>query len=289
MRYLLSGFLILVVFYVAACAQTQVSPVAEQLSRGQVIYEQGCATAACHGTNGEGIRSENGFRAWPLVGKEFQRRNPTAQVIFDVVRSGGESSLRALTDQEIYDSIAYELSLNEVEFDEPLDTQNATDLSSGSAAGKPKPGSLFPPPSNAKLISTWPVSSLQGTPGLPISAENSDLRIRLTQIALAASIGEKVPTAGGSYVLVVFTLEILANQPIEVGPQHLALVSEDEQVLEPLEIGLDYPVARFYSQTIQPEHGTAALAIFALPESAKIGHMQYSLPPGQTLDLGITQ
>jgi mono/diheme cytochrome c family protein len=289
MRYLLSGFLILVVFYVAACAQTQVSPVADQLSRGQVIYEQGCATAACHGTNGEGIRSENGFRAWPLVGKEFQRRNPTAQVIFDVVRSGGESSLRALTDQEIYDSIAYELSLNEVEFDEPLDSQNATDLSSGAAAGKLEPGSLFPPPGNAKLISTWPVSSLQGTPGLPISAENSDLRIRLTQIALAASIGKKVPPAGGSYVLVVFTLEVLADQPIEVGPKHLALVSKDKQVLEPLEIGLDYPVARFYSQTIQPEHGTAALAIFALPETTKIRYLRYNLPAGQQLVLDMAQ
>ena len=286
MRYFLSGFLILVVFFVTACAQTPASPVADQLSRGQAIYEEDCATEACHGANGEGIRGENGFRVWPLVGEDFQRRNPSAQVIFDVVRSGGESSLRALTDQQIYDSIAYELSLNEIEFNEPLDSQNAPGLPSGVAAGKPEPGSLFPPPGNASLISKWPMSS---APTLPISAENSYLRLRLTQIALATSIGERVPPDIGNYVLAVFTLEDLADHPLDVGPQHLNLVTEDGQTLEPLEIGLDYPVARFYSQTIQPEHGTAALAIFALSGNTKIGHMQYNLPPRQTLVLDITQ
>jgi hypothetical protein len=124
---------------------------------------------------------------------------------------------------------------------------------------------------------------------LPISAENSDLRIRLTQLALAASIGEKVPPDKGSYVLAVLTLEDLADHPLEVGPQSLRLVTEDGQTLKPLEIGLDYPVARFYSQTIQPEHGTAALAIFALPENTKIGHMQYNLPAGQQLVLDMSQ
>ena len=158
MRYFLSGFLILFVFFVTACTQTPVSPVADQLSRGQAIYEQGCATEACHGANGEGIRGENGFRVWPLVGEDFQRRNPSAQVIFDVVRSGGESSLRALTDQQIYDSIAYELSLNEIEFNEPLVSQNAPEITSGIAAEMLEPGSLFPPPGNAELI-TWPMKS----------------------------------------------------------------------------------------------------------------------------------
>jgi hypothetical protein len=115
------------------------------------------------------------------------------------------------------------------------------------------------------------------------------MRIRLTQIALAASIGETVPLAGESYVLMVFTLEVLADQPLEVGPQHLRLTTEDGQMLEPLEIGLDYPVARFYPQTIQPEHGTAAQAIFALPETAQISHLLYILPGGQQLILEIAQ
>jgi hypothetical protein len=224
-----------------------------------------------------------------VVPPEFQRRNPTAQVIFDVVRSGGESSLRALTDQQVYDSIAYELSLNEVEFNEPLDSQNAPVLSSGAAAEAPEPGDLFPPPGNAMLISTWPVASLQKATTLPIAAENSDLRIRLTQIALAASIRETVPPPGESFVLMVFSLEVLADQPLEVSPQYLRLAAEEGQMLEPLEIGLAYPVARFYPQTIQPEHGTAALAIFALPETAQISHLLYILPGGQQLILEIAQ
>jgi mono/diheme cytochrome c family protein len=276
---LLSGFLLFAILSLAACAPTPASPVAEQLSQGQVIYQQGCATEACHGTNGEGIRSGDGFRAWPLVGEEFQRRNPTAQVIFDVVRSGGESSLRALNDQQVYDAIAYELSLNGVELSDPLDSNSAPLLSSGAAAGSQEPGSLFPPPGIARLISAW------SPPTLPVTAQGSDLRIRLTQIALAASIGERVPPAEGSYVLIVLTFEVLAAQPLEVGPQHLRLVTEAGQMFEPQEIGLAYPVARFYPQTIQPEHGTAALAIFVLPQAAQISHLLYMLPGRQQVIL----
>ena len=278
----LSGFLVFIILLAVSCTTTPASSVADQLSRGQAIYEQGCATAACHGINGEGIRSGNGFRVWPLVGEDFQRRNPTAQVIFDVVRSGGEPSLRELTDQRIYDAIAYELSLNDVELPEPLDSQNAPVSSSGTA-GAPEPGRLFPPPGNARLISTW------FAPALPISMENSVLRIRLTQAALAASIGDTVPPARESYILMVFTLEVLADHPLEVGPQYLRLVTKDGQMLEPLEIGLDYPVARFYHQNIRPEHGTAALAIFALPETAQISHLLYRPPTGQQLVLKMPQ
>lgn len=282
MRIVLLGFFIFVILTGISCSPSQTSPVAEQLARGKEIYEEGCATENCHGTQGEGIPSENGFRAWPLVGEDFQRRNPTAQVIFDVVRSGGERSLRALTDQQVYDSIAYELSLNEVGFSEPLGSQNAAETTSGKTVGKPEPGKLFPPPGNAELVSDWPGSSV---PALPIQAENSDLRMRLTQMAMAVSIGEKAPPDGGSYFLVVFTLEDLADHPLEVGPRYLRLVTEDGQNLEPFEVGLNYPVARFYAQTIQPEHGTAALAIFALPENAEIGFMRYNLPDGPQLVL----
>ena len=285
MRNFLPGFLILLIFYLASCTQAQASPVSDQLSRGKVIYDKGCATEACHGASGEGIRSENGFRAWPLVGKDFQRRNPTAQVIFDVVRSGGERSLRALTDQQIYDSIAYELSLNDVNFSEPLNSQNALAITSGLAVEKPNPGSLFPPPGNAELVSPWPLTSVST---LPIQAENNDLRMRLTQIALAASIGNKETLDGGYYLLMVFTLEALADQPLEVGPQYLRLVTEDGELLAPLEIGLNYPVARFYAQTIQPDHGTAALAIFALLDINEIGYLQYNLLDGQQLILDLS-
>jgi hypothetical protein len=266
-------------FSAVSCAPRPASLVASQLARGQIIYQQGCATQACHGLEGEGIRGGAGFRAWPLVGEQFQRRNPTAQVVFDVVRSGGEASLRLLTDQQIYDAVAYELSLNGVRFSEVIDSQNAPHISSGEFAGLPGTGSLFPPPGNASLVTGW------DAPALPVSAENSDLRLRLTQIARAESIAQASPSAAVSYLIVVVTFEDLAGRPLDVEPQHLGLLAQDGQVLAPLEIGLDYPVARFYPQTIQPGHGTAITAIFALPGTAKMGSLSYTLPSGQRLVL----
>lgn len=284
MRYLLVGFLFLVILLSVSCSPSVTSPVSDQLIRGQAIYEKGCATENCHGAQGEGIPSENGFRAWSLVGEDFQRRNPTAQVVFDVVRSGGESSLRALTDQEVYDSIAYELSLNGVEFTDPLDSQNAPSLVSGVAANVPEPGELFPPPGNAKLISTC-----EDIPPLPLITENNNLRMRLTQIALAASIGGKAAPSGGNYVLMILTFEDLTDDSLEVGPEQLKLVIAEWQTLEPQEIGLAYPVDRFHSQTIQPEHGTAAWVAFALPEVAAMDHLLYTLNDGEQLILALTQ
>jgi len=285
MRYLL----LFIVLLVVSCGPSTTSPVADQLARGQVIYEEGCDIEACHGTDGKGIPGEDGFRVWPLVGEDFQRRNPTAQVVFDVVRSGGESSLRALTDEEVYDSIAYELSLNGVQLSEPLDSQNAPTLISGPAAEVPDPGSLFPPPGNAELLSPWPATFPQRTLSLPISADNDNLRMRVTQLALAAFVGTRQPSNGGYFVFVVLTLEDLTNDPLEVGPDHLSLVTADGQTLTPQDIGLAYPVARFYTQTIQPEHGTAALAIFDLPEGAEMNYLLYTLPKGEQLILELTQ
>ncbi len=82
-------------------AEPSLAAVGDQLTRGARLYALGCATAKCHGTHGEGVRSGQAFRVWPLVGPDFQVRNPNAQVIFDVVRSGSEQSLRAMTDQQI--------------------------------------------------------------------------------------------------------------------------------------------------------------------------------------------
>ncbi|OGO33349.1 MAG: hypothetical protein A2Z16_10545 [Chloroflexi bacterium RBG_16_54_18] len=282
MRIFLTEFLFIAFLGLAACRPILTSPGSEQRLRGKEIYERGCATDSCHGNNSEGIRIGSEFRDWPLVGKVFQQRNPTAQVIFDVVRSGGEKSLRALTDQQVYDAIAYELSLNDKEFDNLLDSQNAPVTSSGEAAGKPESGSLFPPPGNARLIAGW------HAPTLPINVENTDLRIRLTQIAKASTIGQNIAPTGGSFVLVVFTLEVISDHPLEVGPQHLRLVTDEGRELEPKEIGINYPVARFYQQVIQPDYGTSALAIFALPESANLGCFKYALPIGQPIIMKLT-
>jgi hypothetical protein len=277
MRIALPVIIVSIAILAASCSREGPSDQEKQLARGQAIYEQGCATSTCHGVHGEGILDDNAFRVWPLVGEQFQRRNPTAQVIFDVVRSGRESSLRAFTDQEIYDAIAYELSLNGVSISALLTSQNAPTTYSGSSVETPQSGSLFPPPGNVQLIASWLALTL------PVCAEDGELRLCVTQMALVDSIGINKLSSGGQYVLIVSTMEVLADQPLEVGPQFLRLVSKDGLKLEPLEINLDYPVTRFSDQIIQSEHGTAFLGIFALPESSEIGYLHYTTPARQPL------
>jgi hypothetical protein len=72
MRLILSGFLFLIIIRVASCQLSSTSPVVDQLSRGQEIYQQERATETRHGERGEGIRSSDGFLSWPLVGEDFQ-------------------------------------------------------------------------------------------------------------------------------------------------------------------------------------------------------------------------
>jgi len=271
--------LLLTAIAASACAPAGQSPVQDQLARGQPIYEQGCATEQCHGLNGEGIPRGSGFQAWPLVGADFQRRNPSAQVIFDVVRSGGEPSLRALSDQQIYDAIAYEMSLNEASPSMPVVAGNAATLPTGSEAPGAAAGELFPPPGNAELMPfALPLT-------LPLAAETAEVRMRVTQVARTAAIGQSVPPGGGTYLLVVITVEDLTDGPLEVGPQHLTLVGTDGQSYPPLDMGLAYPVDRFRSQTIEPEHGTAGLAVFGVPEAESPAQLLYTLPSGPELVL----
>jgi hypothetical protein len=264
---------------VVSCAPSFASPVEAQLERGKSIYEQGCATEACHGTKGEGIASETGFKAWPTVGDDFQRRNPTAQVVFDVVRSGGERSLRALTDQQVYDSIAYELSLNGVTLAESIEADNAFLVSSGEAATAPQPGELYPPPGNATVLSGW------SPPRVPAEASEDELRMRVTQIASAESVGRTQAPEGTRFVFFVLTFEALGDGPIDVGPEGLRLRTESGQSLEPQDIGLNYPVDRFHAQSIEPHYGTAAVTIFAAPENDPIHELVYTLPSGEGLVL----
>jgi mono/diheme cytochrome c family protein len=273
------GLLLLAIVSATACAPAGRSTVEDQLARGRPIYEKGCATEKCHGVNGEGIPRGSGFQAWPLVGAEFQGRNPTAQVIFDVVRSGGEPSLRALSDQQIYDAIAYEMSLNEAAPSMPIVADNAATLPTGSAAGVAGAGELFPPPGNAALMSFTPSLTL------PLAAENTEVRLRVTQVARTAAIGQSAPPAGATYLLVVITVEDLMNEPLEVGPVHLSLVGADGASYRPLEVGLAYPVDRFRAQTIEPDHGTAGVAVFAVPESESPVHLRYTSSSGPDLVL----
>ena len=123
-----------IVLLMAGCASSangRPVSVESQLTSGAPIYTQTCATSKCHGTQGEGIRSASGFKVWPLVGEDFQTRHPNAQIAFDVIRSGGERNLLALTDQQIYDAIAYELDQNQIALDVPLTADNAYGIFGG--------------------------------------------------------------------------------------------------------------------------------------------------------------
>jgi len=282
MRIVLTLIIVSAAILVASCGQGVPSNMEDQLTRGQAIYEQGCATSTCHGVHGEGIKNGNDFRAWPLVGEAFQVRNPTAQVIFDVVRSGGEPSLRKLTDQEIFDSIAYELSLNGVPFSALLTARNAPATYSGTSVQAPGSGTLFPPPRNTTLVTDW------SAPTLPVCGENGDLRWCVTQMALTESLGGRTPAKGSRFILIVSNLAVLSTPSLEVKPSDFRLASEDGQQFEPLQIKLDYPVAGFFPLTIQPEHSISGMSIFALPETSKIANLHYAPSDEQPVIVELT-
>jgi len=246
----------------AACGQQAsgpepAQPVGDQLARGAPIYAQSCATAQCHGTDGEGLRDGERFRVWPLVGSEFQARNPSAQVVYDIARSGPEQELRALTDQEIYDAVAYELSLNGASPNGTLTAGNAAGTPSGAGVALPAPGTLYPPANNATLLAG-------GGLALPAEAESGGVALRVTQAAAAGQIAGQSAPGGGHYLVLVFSLDTLAAGPLEVSPAGLRLLTAAGDELSPVNLRLDYPVAAFRQQTIEPTHGTSGHAVFAL-------------------------
>src|SRR5713226_9512709 len=206
------------VLIAAACAVGVVAPtpdtVASQIARGQPLYAQNCATAKCHGVQGQGISSGNSFQVWPLVGAEFQARNPNAQVVFDVVRSGSEQTLRALTDQQIYDAIAYEWVQNGAQLVAPLTGRNAAITATGRATIQASSAALFPPPGNAS-----PSQSYAGRTG---TASNY-LAWRVDQIVQASAIGGHAPATGGTFLIAVLAFATDTRQPLVVGPEFLRL------------------------------------------------------------------
>ncbi|GAC1340210.1 MAG: hypothetical protein NVSMB29_08760 [Candidatus Dormibacteria bacterium] len=112
---------------------------AAQATVGGPIYQHECLN--CHGPAGAGVPGKNE----PSDGTLFQQRNPTALVIFDVVRSGREKHLRALTDDQIWQSIAAELARQGVDLgDQPLSAANAATVRTGPAA-QLNPRIFFPP------------------------------------------------------------------------------------------------------------------------------------------------
>ena len=250
--------------------------VESQLASGAPIYAQTCATSTCHGTQGEGIRSGSSFSAWPLVGEEFQSRHPNAQIVFDVIRSGGEPNLRALADQQIYDAIAYQLTENQVTLASPLTADNAFTTYGGAMSGEAQ-GGLFPPSANA-VITSPPL-----TRDLPIAAENDRLRLQVDQVAQASAIGN----ANGVFLILVILFNDLDDEPITVSPDHLSLSTPGGEPLEPQPIDIQSAIEKFQARTIEPEHGTVGLVVFSLTAPDQFSQLIYDDGAGQRLILAL--
>jgi hypothetical protein len=262
-------------FFLIACGQTaKPITVESQLASGAPIYAQTCATSTCHGTQGEGIKSGNSFKVWPLVGDEFQSRHPNAQIVFDVIRSGGERNLLALTDQQIYDSIAYELRQNQVTLESPLTADNAHETFGGKMSGEAQ-GGLFPPSDNAILI------DLPLTRNLPFAAQNERLRLQLDQIAQASAIGNNK----GTFLIVVIVFSDLDDQPITLSPDHLKLSTPSGELLEPQAINIHSAIEKFHERTIKPQHGTVGLVVFTLSTPEDFDQLIYDDGVGDRIAL----
>lgn len=261
-------------------ATTSPTPISveSQLASGAPIYMQTCATSSCHGTNGEGIRSDNGFSVWPLVGADFQARHPNAEIVFDVVRSGGEPNLRALTDQQIYDSIAYELNQNQIPLTAPLTVENAYTTFGGQMSGSNVDG--FYPPLGSYEPAVTPLHAK-----LPLSTEDGDLRIQVDQIAAASAIRDINPPANGVFLMVVIVVTVKGQEPITVGPEYLSLATPDGDILSPQMIDPHTAIETFHTQTIKPEYGTSALVVFSIPAPDQFERLIYSDEGGNQMEL----
>ena len=254
------------IFIMVACPDTQKTTssasdvprsVKSQLESGAPIYMQTCATTACHGTQGEGIHSGDGFKAWPLVGDEFQSRHPNAQVVFDVIRSGGERNLLALTDQQVYDAIAYQLQQNQITLDSPLTTENAFTTYGGAMSGEAQ-GGLFPPSDNTVII------RIPHTRHLPFAIQNEKLRLQVDQFAQTTAVGNVKSPDGGAFLILVLVFNDLDDQPIIISPDHLKLSTPNGEHLKPQSINIHSAIEKFHEQTIKPHHGTVGLVVFTL-------------------------
>jgi mono/diheme cytochrome c family protein len=279
----LAVFCLFVLVSCARSANSTLAPatVGSQLTAGAPIYTQTCATSSCHGTQGQGIRSGSNFSAWPLVGAEFQARNPNAQVIFDVVRSGDEPNLRALTDQQIYDAIAYELNQNQIQMESPLTAANATLVFGGAMSGSAFNG-LYPPVADVVIAGASPVRSL------PLAAQNGRLSLQLDQLAQASAIGNARPAAGSSFVMMVIELTDLTEAPISVSPDYFKLSTPGGDSLLPQSIEPHSAIEAFHPRTISPQHGVTALIIFSFPASQQFNQLIYNDQVGNPLTLDLT-
>lgn len=227
--------------------------VESQLESGALIYRKTCATNTCHGTQGQGLRSGDDFKIWPLVGDEFQLRHPNAQIVFDVIRSGSEKNLLALTDQQVYDAIAYQLDQNRIVLQSPLTADNAYSTYGGKMSGNAKAG-IYPLSDNVQLYETI------HTTDLPIVAGSKRLRIQVDQLAQAVAIGNNK----GNFLVLVLVFNVQGSEQITLTPEYLSLSTPGGELLNPQSINIHAAIERFHEQTIRPGYGTVGLVVFTL-------------------------
>ena len=212
------------------------------------------------------------------MGEEFQSRPPNAEIVFEVIRSGNERNLLALTDQQVYDAMAYQLKQNQITLKSPLTAENAFKTFGGSMLGQAQ-GGLFPSSDNATLI------DMPSTRELPISAQSDKLRLQLDQFAVASAIGKTKLPDGGVFLIVVFVLTDLDQAPITVNPAHLRLSIPGGDHLQPQSINIHAAIEQFHEQTIRPRHGTAALVVFALSAPDGFDQLIYDDDAGACITL----
>ncbi|MDR3572751.1 MAG: DUF4352 domain-containing protein [Anaerolineaceae bacterium] len=267
-----------------ACAE-QASPTPEPMTfdkqavLGRPIYFQNCATTLCHGTDSKGILKGSSYLVAPLIGSQFIERNPNTQVMFDVVRSRNEPNLLALTDEQVYQAIAFDLTLNQMQPKQAITSQNAQALPPG---GSQKTGQLFPPVSDIKLLSTT------SGPTLPKTASNNTLALRVDQLAFTGSVGTYTPTrAGGTFVIVVLSIKNLTDKAVNVDPKFLSLTDTNGNKHNPQSLNFVYPVVRLHSQQVQPQNSYSGYAIFGLAQATSYRSLIYDNGSGSPLSIDL--
>jgi hypothetical protein len=268
----ITALALLILIMTGACTE-KASPTPEPMTfdkqavLGRPIYYQNCATTLCHGTDSKGIPKGTSFQVHPLIGNQFLERNPNTQVMFDVVRSRSEPNLISLTDDQIYQAIAFDLTLNQTKLINAITPQNASDLPPG---GDQKTGQLFPPVSGINLLDTT------SGPSLPKIASNSSLDLRVDQLAFTGAVGTYTPTRdGGTFVIVVLTLRNLGLEPLIVDPKFISLTDSNGNKHNPQSLNFNFPIVRFHAQQVQPQNSYSGYAIFGLAKSTSYKSLTY--------------
>ncbi|HMD87694.1 MAG TPA: DUF4352 domain-containing protein [Anaerolineaceae bacterium] len=276
--------LILLILTVTGSACTeQASPTPEPMTfdkqavLGRPVYYQNCATTLCHGTDSEGILKGGSYLVAPLIGAQFLKRNPNTQIMFDIVRSRNDPNLLALTDDQVYQAIAFDLTLNQIQLKDAITPQNAAELPAG---GSQRTGQLYPPVSGINLLDTT------SGPSLPIITTKGNLSLRVDQLAFTGSVGNYTPTrSGGLFVIVVLAIKNLSNKPLGIDPKYLSLKDSNGIKHNPQSLNFTNAVVRFHSEQVQPQYSFSGYAIFGLAKETGYKSLTYDDGSGNPLTL----